>query len=141
MDWSLPGRSCRRFKVESKSGDGVSFADRVGAFEHLSLLLVSLWLFPPTLTSGTKKEPAGVRDVPIVTPVQMHRPTDSKIKSSKIVVKEPPRWGATAAIGSGLSHPLSIIYCRTLKFARAVMLFLTTFFNIFLNTLISRKPR
>jgi hypothetical protein len=100
----------------------VSFSDNVvDVFTDLSLLLLSLWLFPPTLTSDTKKEPAGVRDVAIDTPVQKHRPTDSK-KSSNKMFREPPHWGATAAI-AGLSHPFAFNIALKEQKARATFTF------------------
>jgi hypothetical protein len=101
----------------------VSFADGVvGAFTHLSLLLLSLRLFPPVTTPDTKKEPAGVVNVAIDTPHKV-RPTDSKKESSKMFM-EPPQWGATAAI-AGLPHPFAFNIALKEQKARAVFKFLS----------------
>jgi hypothetical protein len=78
---------------------------------HLSLLLVSfLRLFPRLSTVGTKKEPAGVEIVPIVTPCNKARPADSKEYNESVFEKFwklSPLTVATAAIGFRFPHPMT----------------------------------
>ena len=88
-------------------------------------------LFPLSSKSGTKKEPAGLEHVYEVTPVQKHRPTDSKNESSKNVLREsPPMTGATAASYTGVPSPFAFNIALKEQKARAAIPFFANFFEI-----------
>jgi hypothetical protein len=94
--------------------------------------LVRSWLFSPTSTSGTKKEPDGVEVVPIVTPCKNARPSDSKEYNESafdFFGNSPPVTAAVSAIGIRLPHPMLLNIARIADLSNTFFIF----FNFFLK--------